>query len=100
MAKRQFNWLTGQDHFDFTGLSRDQIKAKKDKIKTAALVKINRRLGALPQFKLKSVEWRKERSRAFFYLVVHLTPPAKFNRTEDGDGGGGSNITPTPPRIP
>ncbi len=96
---RQVNWLAGQTHFDFKGLSGDEKKARKDKIEAAALVKINRRLRALPQFKLKSIKWAKERSRPLYYLVVFLTPPAKFIKKKGGTGGG-SKITPTSPNIP
>src|ERR1700704_2287250 len=100
MATRQVNWLRGAQHFDFTGLSTDQIKPRKDKIKGAALVKINKKLSSLRKFKLKSIRWAKERSRPFYYLVVKLTPPAQLVPVGGGNGGGGANITPTPPRIP
>jgi hypothetical protein len=99
MATRQVNWLKGQKHFDFTGLSRDQITAKKAKIKAAALVKIKKRLSALGRFKLKSIRWTKETGRPFYYLVVLLNPPAKYIIKTAGTGGG-SKITPTPPTVP
>src|SRR4030095_10056090 len=100
MPTRQVNWLRESKHFDFTGLTESQIKAKKDQIKAKALVKINRKLRSLRRFRLKSIKWTKERSRPFYYLLVYLTPPAKFSPLADGGGGAGSKITPTPPTVP
>jgi hypothetical protein len=99
MAVRQVNWLRGQKHFDFSKVKPSQIQPRKDKIKAAALVKINRRLRALSEFKLKSVEWTKETGRPVYYLLVYLTPPAQFKRNGGGKGGG-AKITPTPPTVP
>ena len=99
---RQVNWLRKFAHHNFSGLTKSQIATRKDQLKAKALVKIKKRLTALGnRFRIKTIKWAKERTGPVYYLVVYLTPPAKFVRKEEGDGSGtGSKITPTPPTGP